>query len=57
MRERLTQQQTAGQQQVIGFVGLGRMGIPMTGRLRAAGYTVLGYDDHTGIVKWLDIRA
>jgi 3-hydroxyisobutyrate dehydrogenase len=38
MPERLTQQD------VIGFVGLGRMGTPMTGRLRAAGYTVLGYD-------------
>jgi 3-hydroxyisobutyrate dehydrogenase len=28
----------------VGFVGLGRMGIPMTARLRAAGYTLRGYD-------------
>jgi 3-hydroxyisobutyrate dehydrogenase len=29
---------------VIGFVGLGNMGLPMAGRLAAAGYTVRGYD-------------
>jgi 3-hydroxyisobutyrate dehydrogenase len=29
---------------VIGFVGLGNMGLPMAGRLVAAGYTVRGYD-------------
>lgn len=28
----------------VGFIGLGRMGIPMTARLRAAGYLVRGYD-------------
>lgn len=29
---------------VIGFVGLGNMGVPMAGRLVEAGYTVRGYD-------------
>jgi 3-hydroxyisobutyrate dehydrogenase len=29
---------------VIGFVGLGRMGVPMTTRLAAAGYNVQGFD-------------
>ena len=29
---------------VIGFVGLGNMGIPMTRRLVAAGYQVRGFD-------------
>jgi 3-hydroxyisobutyrate dehydrogenase len=28
----------------VGFIGLGRMGIPMSSRLRAAGYQVRGYD-------------
>ena len=28
----------------IGFVGLGRMGNPMAGRLAGAGYRVLGFD-------------
>lgn len=28
----------------VGFIGLGRMGIPMTARLRSAGYLVRGYD-------------
>jgi len=37
-----TEQDTAGQE--VGFVGLGNMGIPMTGRLVAAGYHVRGYD-------------
>jgi 3-hydroxyisobutyrate dehydrogenase len=29
---------------VIGFIGLGNMGLPMAGRLTAAGYAVRGYD-------------
>ena len=33
---------TAGK--VVGFVGLGNMGIPMTKRLVAAGYHVRGFD-------------
>ncbi|MEU3269432.1 NAD(P)-dependent oxidoreductase [Saccharomonospora sp. NPDC006951] len=28
----------------IGFIGLGRMGLPMAGRLTSAGYRVLGFD-------------
>lgn len=33
---------------VVGFVGLGRMGRPMTRHLRAAGYRVRGYDPDPG---------
>lgn len=35
---------TAGTGTVVGFVGLGNMGIPMTTRLVAAGYQVRGFD-------------
>jgi 3-hydroxyisobutyrate dehydrogenase len=35
---------TTGTGQVVGFVGLGNMGIPMTTRLVAAGYRVRGFD-------------
>ncbi|HTR96008.1 MAG TPA: NAD(P)-dependent oxidoreductase [Trebonia sp.] len=35
---------TTGTGKVVGFVGLGNMGIPMTARLIAAGYRVHGFD-------------
>src|SRR5205823_12305883 len=31
-------------ERVLGFVGLGRMGVPMSGRLAAAGHPVVGFD-------------
>ncbi|MCO5091009.1 NAD(P)-dependent oxidoreductase [Bosea sp. (in: a-proteobacteria)] len=33
-----------GNRPAIGFIGLGRMGVPMAARLVAAGFTVFGYD-------------
>jgi 3-hydroxyisobutyrate dehydrogenase len=32
----------------VGFVGLGRMGLPMTGRLARAGFAVTGFDLDAG---------
>jgi 3-hydroxyisobutyrate dehydrogenase len=38
------EQETGAPVRVTGFIGLGNMGFPMTGRLVAAGYQVRGYD-------------
>ena len=34
----------AGAGKSVGFVGLGCMGVPMAGNLKAAGFNVKGYD-------------
>lgn len=39
------------QQRTLGFVGLGRMGGPMSGRLVDAGYKVVGYDISAEAIK------
>ncbi len=43
--------EAAGAGTVIGFVGLGNMGIPMTRRLVAAGYHVQGFDTSADAVR------
>ena len=43
--------------QVIGFVGLGRMGGPMAGRLLDAGYSLSVYDTQTEVTKPLAARG
>ncbi|NWK97493.1 2-hydroxy-3-oxopropionate reductase [Sphingobium lactosutens] len=35
----------------IAFIGLGNMGFPMAGRLRAAGFQVRGYDANSAVVR------
>ncbi len=37
----------------VGFVGLGRMGVPMTGRLLAAGLPVYGFNRSRGVLDEL----
>ena len=43
--------------QVIGFVGLGRMGGPMAGRLLDAGYSLSVYDTQSEAAKPLAARG
>ena len=35
----------------IAFIGLGNMGFPMAGRLRAAGFQVRGFDTNSAVVR------
>ncbi len=37
----------------VGFVGLGRMGVPMTRRLLAAGFPVYGFNRSRGVLDEL----
>jgi 3-hydroxyisobutyrate dehydrogenase-like beta-hydroxyacid dehydrogenase len=41
----------------IGFVGLGRMGRPMAGHLRAKGFVVQGYDANPNAAQGLRTAA
>ncbi|MFW5832810.1 MAG: NAD(P)-dependent oxidoreductase [Pseudomonadota bacterium] len=41
----------------VGFVGLGRMGRPMAGHLRAEGFTVQGYDANPNAAQGLNTAA
>jgi 3-hydroxyisobutyrate dehydrogenase len=41
----------------VAFVGLGRMGLPLSGRLVAAGYDVRGYDFDAGARGAYEVRA
>jgi 3-hydroxyisobutyrate dehydrogenase len=45
------EQGEAGPGTVVGFIGLGNMGIPMTGHLVAAGYHVRGFDTTTSAME------
>ena len=42
---------------VFGFVGLGAMGIPMSGRLLDAGYDIVGFDLNKDRVKEFEKRG
>lgn len=42
---------------VFGFVGLGAMGIPMSGRLLDAGYDIVGFDLNKDRVKEFENAA